>query len=107
LALQQRPSEGIWGGLHEFPNIESLGLDQIPENMLQHLGLENGSFEIVDNFEFKHLLTHQTIFAKLWHLKVVGKNILADKNWNLIKINDIRNFPLHKLMVKILDKLHL
>jgi len=29
------------------------------------------------------------------------------KNWNIIKINDIRTFPLHKLMVKILDKLHL
>ena len=107
LVLQQRPSEGIWGGLNEFPCIESLGVDEIPENMMEYLGLENGSFEIVDNFEFKHLLTHQTIFAKLWHIKVNTKNILTSKNWNLIKINDIRTFPLHKLMVKILDKLHL
>ncbi len=107
LILRQRPSEGIWGGLNEFPCIESLKLDEIPENMMEYLGLEKDSFEIVDNFELKHLLTHQTIFAKLWHLKAKSKNFLTSKNWNLIKINDIRTFPLHKLMLKILDKLHL
>jgi A/G-specific adenine glycosylase len=107
LILQQRPSEGIWGGLNEFPCIESVGVEEMPESTMVYLGLSNGNFEVVDNFEFKHLLTHQTIFAKVWHLKVSRNNILSSKNWNLIKINDIRTFPLHKLMLKILDKLHL
>ena len=107
LLIQQRNSEGIWGGLCEFPNFESK--DEIPnhQNQLESLGITLKRYEILETFQFKHLLTHRTIFAKCWHLKLNRSDINYSENWNLIKINDIRNFPLHKLMVKILDKLDL
>ena len=107
IALLLRPSSGIWGGLHEFPNVEQLNLDDFPIQHLEDLGIDTQNIHVNTHYDYKHLLTHQTIFARCWHLSSIPNNIVLSKSLILVNSNEIRNFPMHKLMLKILNNLNL
>ena len=107
LAIVLRPSSGIWGGLHEFPNVEHTNLEDFPIEGLENLGLESENIQVKGHFDYKHLLTHQTIFARCWHLSSIPNNIVLSKSLILVNSIEIRNFPMHKLMLKILNNLNL
>ncbi len=107
LMLVCRPSKGIWGGLHEFPSVESDSLEEFPSEFIETLGIEPSYLQILDLADFKHLLTHQTIFARCWHLSSIPNNIVLSKSYFLVNSNEIRTFPMHKLMLKILNHLQL
>jgi len=104
--IQKRPTDTIWGGLYEFPNIEK-GTTEFPLELLDLVGLK-------DSLDIKvptkalgittHKLSHQTITAILWRL---DKSQLIDNQLNnRIKIANLNNFPLHKLMLKFVDWIH-
>ena len=103
IALSVRPTNGIWGGLYEYPNFEDNQLTEIPLDFLNSLGLDSSSYQVLTHFDHKHLLTHQTIFARCWHLSPIPNNIVISKEYILVNISEIRNFPMHKLMLKMLN----
>ena len=101
-ALIQRPSEKIWGGLFEFPNLEDVQVDNIPQNYLQELQLSGMDLELHDNPIVKHQLSHQTIHARCWLLKVKTVNASFQSHWEFVNPKEIAKFPLHKLMQKLI-----
>ncbi len=103
IALMLRPSSGIWGGLYEYPNCEDKQLTEMPLEFLESMGINSKDFNISSHSDFKHLLTHQTIFARCWHLSPIPNNIVISKSCILVNISEIRNFPMHKLMLKMLN----
>jgi len=107
VAIMLRPSSGIWGGLHEFPNTEHSNLEHLPLHFLEELGLNSENIHVKKYHDYKHLLTHLTIFARCWHLSSIQNNIVLSKQLILVNSTEIRNFPMHKLMLKMLNNLNL
>lgn len=65
--LQQRPSNGIWGGLHEFPMVSSP--QKISKSTLEESASELGLPALrhaKKSQPFTHLLTHRRITAHFW-----------------------------------------
>jgi len=89
ILLTKRSDKDVWGALHEFPLIESTkSMDYEGAKLLG---------------EFKHILTHQKIYAKLW--KVFSNDDFFYENTSIfeVKIEDIKNYPIHQLMKKMLQ----
>lgn len=101
--IQKRPTDSIWGGLYEFPNVET-GTTEFPHELLDLVDLTDCLDIRVPNKPIgitTHKLSHQTITAILWRL---DNSQLMENQWNnRIKIADLNNFPLHKLMLKFVD----
>lgn len=101
-----RPSDGIWGGLHEYPNVE------VPENTpfqsltvglkFENVELESLSLEFIS--DSTHKLSHQHIQA--YHFRcILPSNFskqLTGGFW--IPKKDLETIALHKLMLKFLEK---
>ena len=53
-----------------------------------------------------HKLSHQTIYARFWHLSGKPANIVSqNKLFTRIKFIDIYEYPMHRLMHKFLEKI--
>jgi len=93
--------------LHEFPNTEHSNLEHLPLHFLEELGLNSENIHVKKYDDYKHLLTHQTIFARCWHLSSFPNNIVLSNQLILVNSIEIRKFPMHKLMLKMLNNLNL
>ncbi len=99
--IHKRPSSGIWGGLYEFPSMESESLE-LPD----YMSFLSNKFGISGlNIPQKkqttvHLLSHQRIQATLWTAEINPAHFLINSSFSLVKKNDLCNFPIHKLMLK-------
>ena len=98
--LQKRNS-GIWKSLYEFPLIEG---DFTEEKLLKSDEFD----EILQNSDFtigfvskqvKHQLTHQTIFANFWHIKVSS---FQNKKYKEVNWDCFIDFPIPRLIDKYL-----
>ena len=105
-SIQKRPTNSIWGGLYEFPNFEKNSI--------------SFPYELLDIVEFKcavevkvpekplgmttHKLSHQSINAILWFLEV--EQIVENQSNKCVRIANLNNFPIHKLMLKFVDWIH-
>ncbi len=101
IVLHKRPSSGIWGGLYEFPSIESDSID-LPDYssfLSDKFGIPKSSAPLKIK-EVKHLLTHQNIHATLWEIKLNPAHFIINSSFYLVKKNELFNFPIHKLMLK-------
>ena len=97
--LVKRSGNAIWKNLHEFPNYESkecFEKETLPKKF-SALKIEKVSGE------FKHLLSHQTIYAKLF-ICVTKKGFEVDESWIPVTYELIENFPIHRLMEKMIEE---
>lgn len=103
--LQKRPADSIWKGLYEFPNMEG-SLTKNATNPFFDWFKHPEETEIMEPVTLKHQLTHQTIFATLWQFTCKEANIVEEKLKDKIKvkISEIDEFPVHRLMLKFLEK---
>ncbi|MBC8265990.1 MAG: A/G-specific adenine glycosylase [Flavobacteriales bacterium] len=105
LAIQKRKN-GIWKGLYQFPLIENT--NETTENtIIQSKDWKNLFNNKATNImkissTIKHQLTHQTIYARFWHIST--KPILL-KNTDYIRKEDIKKYPIPKLLEKYLEKI--
>lgn len=101
--IQKRPTDTIWGGLYEFPNFEKDAIE-FPQELLENIDLHKMDEINVPTKPLgitTHKLSHQSINAILWRLDI---DQLIENQWNkCIRISDLNNFPLHKLMLKFVD----
>lgn len=97
ILIKKRPPGDIWQGLYDFPLIES-NSDQEPDTKdINQWGLNN----VAHLGEFKHILTHQRIFANFWKAEV---SVFPEiKNAIEIKINEIDDYPMPKLLIRYLQ----
>lgn len=85
----KRESTGIWGGLHEFP--------QIAENQ----NLKQDDFIV----EFEHKLSHKNIIARLFKMHHNSDLVEGQLERFWVEIENVNFFPMHKLMLKFVDYL--
>jgi len=103
--LIQKRKTGIWKGLYQFPLIETHYKNTESEiiNSKDWRNLFNGSSVInYVSTSIKHKLSHQTIYARFWH--ITGKSKLKE-NVVLIRQEDIRRYPIPKLIEKYLKNI--
>lgn len=97
--ISKRGAGDIWQGLYEFPLIEKdARLDEI--EMVELLKL--GSTNIVLNVspEFKHVLSHQRIFAKFILIK---SGNFEGTDFMKVAISELKNFAFPRLINRYLE----
>ncbi len=107
----KRWQEDIWKGLFEFPLIETDG--DVPIEFLvgtplwQHFFNEQHYTLLRQSAVQKHVLTHQKIYARFFHLHFTGPLAPpAENNVFLISHNTLGNFPLPRLIDRYLTDYH-
>jgi A/G-specific adenine glycosylase len=106
--LQKRESKDIWKSLFQFPLLETtddkpaeLALEEFLNNMT--LRIQNFTLSSVSN-SFTHLLTHQTIKARFFHLELHENFINRPNDWQKVKWEEMDNYPIPRLIEKYLER---
>jgi A/G-specific adenine glycosylase len=103
--IQKRTEKDIWQNLYELPLVESATLFETNEIA------QNELFANVENLEinsttstFKHILSHQRIFARFFSVRISEKNVFLN---NLIEIrkDELDNFAVSRLTSLFLEKI--
>lgn len=108
MLFEKRTGKDIWKNLHQFPLIESdkeLTDDEILN--LKPLFLTGNEINIsFVSASVKHILTHQTIYARFIHIETDFNNF---NHSNIFRVNkkDIYKFAVPKLLDQYLEKLNL
>jgi A/G-specific adenine glycosylase len=89
ILLSKRESKGIWGGLHEFPQLS----EKYPLEKEKKIA------------EFEHKLSHKNITAHLFKVDSDSHLSLENKDLVWVKLENINFFPMHKLMLKFVEYL--
>ena len=87
--LVKRNSSGIWGGLHEFP--------QLKEDFTV-----SEEMKIID---YDHKLSHKNINATLYKVQSDSDFGIFNNDFMWVKIENVNFFPMHKLMLKFVEYL--
>ena len=104
--MNQRTEKDIWTGLHDFYLLESdeklVELEEIEDTFLKEILSQS----IIKNISetFKHILTHQRIEAKFWHLISTDTVHLPEK-YHFYSLEEIEKLPKPILIEKYLKGL--
>ncbi len=97
--IVKRNEDAIWKNLYEFPNIESKELyEEESSQDFRSLNLQVSRVGL----PVKHILSHQNIYAKLF-VCVPRHDFVPPKNWQLVASNEFKDFPIHRLMEKLIE----
>lgn len=99
--LRKRTSGDIWQGLHEFPLVETHAPDAMPEFPILP---EGSSLPVKPEVIYTHRLTHQLIHAHFWKICIPPEQIRLSSGIFEIALGQVKDFPLHRLMVRYLEQ---
>ncbi len=92
--MRQRNVGDIWTGLCDFYLLESeaklVELEEIENDFLQEILSKSIIKNVSENF--KHILTHQRIEAKFWHL-ILKDEFTLPENYHFYSLQEIENLP--------------
>jgi A/G-specific adenine glycosylase len=97
--IQKRESKDIWQSLYQFPLKESE--KEILSPLDLHQAILNHAVFFQVSEQFKHLLSHQRIYAKFWEFHLVEMPAL--NGFIKIKKRDIQEFAIPRLIEKYLE----
>ncbi|MCF8276308.1 MAG: A/G-specific adenine glycosylase [Flavobacteriales bacterium] len=101
--ITRRGSGDIWHGLYEFPLLETARrLDET--EMLSELNLRNDDVVMEVSNEYKHILSHQRIFAKFI---LVKSNSFELANFVSVEVEKLKDFAFPRLINRYLDQQNL
>lgn len=97
IALERREEKDIWAKLYQFPLVESSELLSFPalfERPEAQMILDGLNLCLIETADLKpHKLSHQTINARIFRLKVTPNNVSENLRWySLLEINQL-GFP--------------
>lgn len=107
LWLEKRTSEDIWKNLYQFPAVE-FSEEVAPDDVIlfQPHFLKGINFNVKSvSGSQKHVLTHQTLLARLIHLETENQLVLPPP-YIKIKKHEFNNFPVPRLVEKLFDKIN-
>jgi len=103
--IQKRTGKDIWQNLFELPLVESDRLFETTEIAQFELFSNIPDIEIDSTAPtFKHILSHQRIFARFFTVKILEKNIVL-KNLKEIKKDELDNFAVSRLTSLFLERI--
>ena len=95
--LKKRSNKGIWQNLYDFPLIENEKKTNEKEILAEAQKLLAIPFKAFSKFkEYKHILSHRTIFARFWSVKTLVEPTL--KNTQKIQLEDLEQYPIPRLI---------
>ena len=97
-AISRRGRGDIWHGLYEFPLVESE--KSLEENELVSIVNKDDSVILSVSNEYKHVLSHQRIFARFVLLKQKQK---PEGDYMWVSVADLRNFAFPRLINRYLE----
>ena len=104
--LIQKRKNGIWKGLYQFPLIENSvkkSERDIENSKTWKKLFKHNSIQILKiSATIKHQLTHQTIFARFWH---IDTKIQKVENSKYISKKELKNYPISRLLEKYLENI--
>jgi A/G-specific adenine glycosylase len=106
LAMKKRDEKDIWFGLYDFPLIETtrrVSVDNLLTNTLSVKEILKKAEVISISEDYKHILTHQTIFCKFITIKTSKNILLTDKSLKFYSVGKIGNLPKPVLISKFLE----
>lgn len=98
ILIQKREQKDIWKHLFEFPLIEKDSEVELHTEDFESLGVKPS---YVSN-QIVHILSHQKIHARFYHFDAFPTAI--QKEFQRIKIDELQNFPLSRLIDRYLEK---
>ncbi|MFO7657401.1 MAG: A/G-specific adenine glycosylase [Bacteroidales bacterium] len=106
--LKQRTGNDIWKMLYEFPLIEGkepgCETDIIGSATWKKMLGDTRDIRIVNISKvFKHLLTHQKIYARFYRIEIQKTNHFLKDNYLLVNTNDIHRYPVNRLIEKYIE----
>jgi A/G-specific adenine glycosylase len=105
--MNQRAEKDIWSGLCDFYLLESedklVELEEVYNDFLQKVLSKSIIKNVSENF--KHILTHQRIEAKFWHV-VLNEEVDIPKNYHFYSLEEIEELPKPILIEKYLKSLN-
>ena len=107
--LHRREENDIWRNLYDFPNIEStapLSIEALIENEQFQSLVEKNEFAIQRiSAPFTHKLSHQTIIAKFFEIKINGfLSIIQTNNLLLTAEKKLDDYPTPKLIENYISR---
>ncbi len=110
-SIRKRPAGDIWQDLYDFPIIETGKL--LDESELIKIAgfkelMPGKGFKIINTSAvFKHQLTHQTIYAKFFHIEIdnsIEKSLLS-KDYIFINDTELEKYSVPRLIDKYLQSI--
>jgi len=104
IAMKKRNDSGIWKGLYDFHLISSAQkMDE--ESALASLNLDSSKMLVEDiSKEYKHILTHQRIYATFYKIKLQDETLMEDTSLTYYNIDEVHNLPKPVLISKYLNE---
>lgn len=113
--LKQRTEKDIWHNLYDFPAIEKetrITSQKIIKEISELLSVRSNAVSTAVPIEYKHVLTHQVIYAKFYKIEIQGAT-LFERIPSLLKVKliqvdnaGIHNYPVPRLIEKFFKNFH-
>lgn len=111
VVVRKRGEGDIWQGLYDFPMEELSGQDENPEQsgFLGEMGDFMPIFVPEPKKWYKHILTHQRIFANFVSVKVLQENLTALQAWTerngfqVVSLEKLEQLGKPRLILKFLE----
>jgi A/G-specific adenine glycosylase len=105
--IRKRPAGDIWQGLYEFPLVElkeQTAFEKIIKTQpFKELVKQIPVLLTKTSAEHKHVLSHQRIFARFFHLKTEKR--LRDKSFKELSFEKLDDYALPRLIHRYLEKI--
>jgi len=111
--IKQRTGNDIWKNLYDFPLIESEGkipTKKIKQKISSFIDSPGDLIKISKPKEYKHILTHQIIYARFYVIDLLGQpsilSQITNSNDEFIQVNmdSIFDYPVPRLIDKFLKE---
>ena len=112
--LNKRTLNDIWQNLYDFPHIESdhfFSDKHLNEEIVTQFKIPYNKIQIINtSVEYKHILTHQRIFARFYVVKIQDQgsfrkiNTLNNNQFTCVDNENINQYPLPRLVDKYLTE---
>ena len=108
--INKRGAGDIWQHLHDFPMIESTEPLSANDLAVHPDVIKTFGVDLTFSYrskEYKHVLSHQNIYARFILLEGSVINLDEKRTWNYVLIKDLDKLAKSKLIVSFLDEYYL
>jgi|SRR5690606_266060 len=106
ILIQKRVENDIWKNMYELPSIETKDAITDAQVQLSAPYIEAFGSDTIIVYQspiFKHVLSHQNIYARFYEIKNVDEHRPKNKLWNYVLIKDLDKLAKPKLIYTFIE----